>query len=56
LPYVDFDIDYLRRGIKALNPSVVFFTLSCKTGEGIADWIAWLQEQLMRVAQTVPAG
>lgn len=42
LPYVDFDLDYFRRGIKILNPDVSFFSLSCKTGEGISRWADWL--------------
>lgn len=51
LPYVDFDSDYFRQGIEALNPGVAFFTLSCKTGAGIADWVAWLQGQMASMAQ-----
>ncbi len=42
LPYVPFNMDYFRRGVEALNPGVVTFPLSCRTGEGLpafADWI-----------------
>lgn len=46
LPYVDFDVDSFRRGIEILNPGVAFFPLSCKTGEGLDDWLAWLGEAL----------
>lgn len=42
LPLLDFDEDYFRRGVKALNPDVVCFAVSCQTGEGISDWIEWL--------------
>lgn len=42
----DFDIDYFRRGVEALNSDLVFFSLSCKTGEGMDDWLKWLQEQV----------
>ena len=42
LPYIDFDLDYFRQGIEVLNPDVTFFPLSCKTGEGVADWTEWL--------------
>ena len=45
-PYVDFDIDYFRKGINALNPGVSFFPISCKTGVGFEDWINWLKEKL----------
>lgn len=46
LPYVDFRMDYFRKGIQALNPGVVEFPLSCRTGEGIEAWLEWLQEQV----------
>lgn len=42
LPYIDFDLDYFRRGIEVLNPGVAFFPISCKTGEGVAAWVEWL--------------
>jgi hydrogenase nickel incorporation protein HypB len=42
LPYVDFDMDYFRSGIKALNPDAEIFPLSCKTGDGMQAWINWL--------------
>ena len=42
LPLLDFDMDYFRRGVEALNPNVAFFPLSCRTGEGIDAWVEWL--------------
>ncbi len=46
LPYVDFNIDYFRQGIEALNPGVAFFPLSCKTGEGFDKWADWLKTRI----------
>lgn len=46
LPYVDFDMDYFRRGASALNPGLITFPLSCRTGEGVEAWIEWLSEQV----------
>lgn len=46
LPYVRFDMDYFRQGIEILNPGVAFFPVSCETGEGIKEWICWLQAQI----------
>ncbi len=46
LPYIDFNMDYFRQGVEMLNPGLVTFNVSAKTGEGIADWAAWLQEQV----------
>ncbi|HEB64177.1 MAG TPA: hydrogenase accessory protein HypB [Chloroflexi bacterium] len=45
LPYFDFDMDYFRRGVEALNPGLAFFPLSAKTGEGFDAWLSWLTSQ-----------
>lgn len=42
LPYVDFDMDYFRRGAAALNPGLATFPLSCRTGQGLEAWLEWL--------------
>jgi hydrogenase nickel incorporation protein HypB len=46
LPYVDFDMDFFRHGVEALNPSILTFTVSCRTGEGIENWIDWLIQEI----------
>ncbi len=45
LPYVDFDVERFSRSIRNLNPDVPFFPMSCKTGEGVAEWVTWLRHQ-----------
>jgi hydrogenase nickel incorporation protein HypB len=45
LPYVDFDIERFTRSIRNLNAAVPFFPLSCKTGEGVAEWVSWLRSR-----------
>ncbi|MCA9874395.1 MAG: hydrogenase nickel incorporation protein HypB [Anaerolineales bacterium] len=52
LPYIDFDLAYFRQGIEILNPEAAFFPISCKTGEGVAEWIEWLK---VRMASLRPA-
>lgn len=42
----DFDVAYFRQGVEVLNPGLAFFPISCKTGEGIDAWIAWLRDQI----------
>ncbi|MBS3783044.1 MAG: hydrogenase nickel incorporation protein HypB [Anaerolineae bacterium] len=42
----EFDVDYFRRGVEALNPGLTFLPLSCKTGEGLEAWLAWLREEV----------
>ncbi|WP_045219154.1 hydrogenase nickel incorporation protein HypB [Desulfonatronum thioautotrophicum] len=44
LPYVDFDVDRATRFARALNPEITVFPVSCRTGEGLEPWYAWLRE------------
>ncbi len=46
IPYVDYDLNYFRRGVEMLNPGVATFPLSCRTGEGVQRWITWLIEKI----------
>ncbi len=46
LPYIDFDMDYFQQGVEMLNPGLKTFPISCKTGEGLEDWLTWLKSKL----------
>jgi hydrogenase nickel incorporation protein HypB len=46
LPYIDFKMDYFKKGIEVLNPGLTIFELSCKTEEGFDDWIEWLTKKV----------
>ena len=48
LPYINFRMDYFTRGVEALNPGVVTFPTSCRTGEGMDAWVNWLIENAKR--------
>jgi hydrogenase nickel incorporation protein HypB len=48
LPYIDFRMDYFKQGVEILNPGLTTFPLSCKTEEGIDNWINWLSEQVTK--------
>lgn len=41
-PYFDFDLEAVKRRASALNPNIRIFPVSAKTGEGMAEWEAWL--------------
>ena len=45
-PYVEYNMDYFRQGVEMLNPGLVTFPLSCRTGEGFDQWIHWLTEKV----------
>jgi len=44
LPYVPFDMAYFRKGVEILNPGLITFPLSCRTGEGLESWIDWIYQ------------
>ncbi len=46
LPYVPFRMDFFKKGIEVLNPGVTQFELSCRTGEGLSGWLAWLEGEV----------
>ncbi len=45
-PYVEFKMDYFRQGVEMLNPGLITFPVSCRTGEGFEAWIRWLTEKV----------
>lgn len=51
LPYVDFDMDYFRCGVEILNPGLITFALSCRTGEGLAAWLDWVESMVDKGAK-----
>ena len=42
LPHLEFDLANFTRGVRVLNPEARIMEISCKTGEGIDDWVSWL--------------
>lgn len=47
----DFDLEAFQRGVGMVNPQAPVFVLSCRTGEGVDAWVAWLEAQ--RAAETL---
>lgn len=41
IPYSGVSLDELIINVKEVNPSAKIFPISCKTGEGIDNWINW---------------
>lgn len=46
LPYVDCDMEELRRNALQINPSLEIFPVSAKTGEGLDRWCDWLSDRV----------
>jgi hydrogenase nickel incorporation protein HypB len=42
LPHLDFDLDRFLANLTDVNPRATVIQASSRTGEGVADWCAWL--------------
>jgi hydrogenase nickel incorporation protein HypB len=45
------DLETLSRNVREVSPRSRIFALSCRTGEGMEEWLCWLRE-----VREVPAG
>ena len=46
LPHVNFDLSALKKAVRKLKPGIAFVEMSAKTGEGVDQWVAWLEQKL----------
>ncbi len=46
LPYINVNMEKIKRDAKSLNKSLKVFEVSCKTGEGIPEWADWLVKKV----------
>ena len=44
--YGDFDVQALRQRVHCLNPNMHVLEVSCKTGQGLGDWISWIRNEV----------
>lgn len=44
LPYLDFDLDRCVGYARRVNPDIGIFRVSAKTGDGLGDWLEWIQQ------------
>lgn len=50
-PHVDFDEAACRANIASVNPDALIMTLSARTGQGMDTWLAFLDQQVVGVAE-----
>jgi hydrogenase nickel incorporation protein HypB len=46
LPYSGVSLEELMRNVREVNPWAPIFPVSCRTGEGLNDWIAWFRTEI----------
>jgi hydrogenase nickel incorporation protein HypB len=45
LPHLKFDMERLLANVRAVNAGLRTIRFSAVTGEGVAEWVAWLEER-----------
>lgn len=46
LPYLDIKLESIREEALKVNPNLVIFAVSCKSGDGMREWCLWLRDQV----------
>jgi len=46
LPYVDCTVEGIREEALKINPHLVIFEISCRTGDGLEAWYDWLKQEV----------
>lgn len=49
LEVFEFDLEFFKRGLEMVNPGVPLFTVSCRSGAGMEEWVNWLLEKRLTV-------
>ena len=55
LPYIDCSVEKIRTEARQLNPDIIIFEVSCRTGQGLDAWFDWLREQAARRSRAASA-
>jgi len=49
LPHLEFDVDQAISNARRVNPLIEVVRVSARTGEGMADWLAWIEKGVSAV-------
>ncbi len=52
VPYLDLDVETVRKSILQVHPDMPAFAISAKTGDGFEAWSDWLKAKVKAKAQT----
>lgn len=48
LPHCNLDIEAMKKDALGVNPALDVIGISCTTGEGVEEWVAWLKSKLQQ--------
>ncbi len=46
IPYSDVSLNELENNVREVNPDALIFPVSCRTGEGLEEWIEWFTDKI----------
>ena len=55
LPYLEFDLEQCCEHLRQVNPGARVIVASARTGQGLAEWCAWLVGQAVPTASDLRA-
>ncbi len=55
LPHVDFDSGLALENARKIHPDIEFIALSARTGEGLSEWLNWLNALRQKISPQVAA-
>ncbi len=56
LPFVPFSLEKAKNNALKINPKLNLFDISCKTGEGLEDFLRWFEKEIDAYLSTRPGG
>jgi hydrogenase nickel incorporation protein HypB len=51
LPYVAFDILVAEENARRIHPQMEIVRVSCTSGNGLSEWMSWLEQRRKRVVK-----
>lgn len=55
LPYVPFDIAKAKENARAVHPGMEIVEVSCVKGEGLGQWLNWIEQRMSLASRTKAA-
>lgn len=51
LSLVETDLETMKEDILKINPEIKIFEVSCRTGEGLNEWVEWLNKEVKQAKE-----
>ncbi len=48
VPYVNCNLDEIKKNALSINPELKIFEVSCKTNQGIDEWVDWIHKRVKK--------